>query len=152
LHQGALLVLEERNVALPDKIIGPLPGLRGRHLVRQDTASLVDRLEAGQDGCIVALGVQESAQAFDPVVGADVREVNPEQVVEDGVVRRPDRVHILGQQQFRSTQAVRDVDVASAIGVQPEREEGEPDVVRRDGGHRGPLEARGLERVHPGIA
>jgi hypothetical protein len=89
---------------------------------------------------------------FDPVFGTDVGEVNPEQVVEDGVVRRPDRVHILGQQQFRATQAVRDVDVAGAVGVQSEREQGEPDVVRRDRGHRGPLEASGPELVHPGIA
>jgi hypothetical protein len=60
LHQGALLVLEELNVALPNEIIGPLPSLRGRHPVLQDTASLVDRLEAGEDRCIVALRVQES--------------------------------------------------------------------------------------------
>jgi hypothetical protein len=113
---------------------------------------LVDRLEAGHDRCIVAVRPQESAEASDPVVGSDVREVNPVDVVEDGVVRRPDRVHILRQQQFPATQAVRDVHVASAIGVQPEREQGEPDVVRRDCGHRGPLEASGLELVHPAIA
>ena len=152
LHQGALLVLEELDVALPDEIIGPVPGLRRRRRVGQDTASLVDRLEAGQDRCIVAFCLQESAQTFDPVFGADVGEVHPEEVGEDGVVRRPDRVHILGQQQFRTALAVRDVDVARAIGVQPEREEGEPDVVRRDCRHRGPLEANGLERVQPGIA
>src|SRR5690348_17144926 len=143
-------MLEELNVALPDEIIGPLPSRRGRHPALQDTASLVDRLEAGEDRCIVALRLQESAQTSDPVVGSDVREVNPEEVVEDGVVRRPDRVHILRQQQSPTTQAVRDVDVASAIGVQPEREEGEPDMVRRDRGHRGPLEASGLKLVHPG--
>src|SRR5215475_1507710 len=61
LHQGALLVLEELDVALPNEIIGPLPSLFGRHPVLQDTASLVDRLEAGEDGCIVALRLQESA-------------------------------------------------------------------------------------------
>ena len=113
---------------------------------------MVDRLEAGEDRCVVALGLQESAQTFDPVVGGDVCEVDPEEVVEDGVVRRPDRVDILRQQQSRANQAVRDVYVARAISVQPEREEGEPDVVRRDRGHRGPLEAGGLERVDPGIA
>jgi hypothetical protein len=61
LHQGALLVLEEADVAVPDEIIGSLPGLRGRHLVRQDAASLVDRLEASEDGRIVALCPQDSA-------------------------------------------------------------------------------------------
>ena len=50
------------------------------------------------------------------------------------------------------THAVRDVHVARAIGIQPDREEGEPDMVRCDCGHRGPLEASGLELVHPGIA
>jgi len=89
---------------------------------------------------------------FDPVFGTDVGEVNPEQVVEDGVVRRPDRVHILGQQQFRATQAVRDVDIAGAVGVQPEREQGEPDVVRRDRGHRGHLKQAGRSVYNPGIA
>src|SRR5690348_5046673 len=108
-------MLEELDVALPDEIIGPLPSLRGRHPALPDTASLVDRLEAGEDRCIVALGLQESAQTSDPVVGSDVREVNPEEVVEDGVVRRPDRVHILRQQQSPTTQAVRDVDVASYL-------------------------------------
>ena len=73
--------------------------------------------------------VQESTQPSDPVIGREVREVNPEDVVEDGVVRRPDRVHVLSQQQFPATQAVRDVHEARAIGVQPEREQDEPDVV-----------------------
>src|SRR5258707_13031440 len=79
-----MLMLEELDVALPDEIICPVPGRRGRRLVLQDTASLVDRLEAGEDRCIAAFGLQESAQTFDPVFGSDVREVNPEQVVEDG--------------------------------------------------------------------
>src|SRR6185369_9783878 len=73
LHQGALLVLEEADVAVPDEISGSLPGLRGRHLIRQDAASLVHRLEASEDGRIVTLCPQESAQAFDPVLGSDVR-------------------------------------------------------------------------------
>ena len=60
LHHSALLVVEELDVALPDEIIGPLPGLRGRPPVLQGTASLVDRLEAGEDGYIVALLLQES--------------------------------------------------------------------------------------------
>jgi len=152
LHQGALLMLEQLDVALPDEIIGGLASLCGCHPICQDTASLVDRLEAGEDRCIVALCLQESAQTFDPVFGSGVREVNPEDVVEDGVVRRPDCIDILREQQFLANQAVRDVHVAGAIGVQPEREEGEPDVVRRDRGHPGPLEASGLELVDPGIA
>jgi hypothetical protein len=152
LHQGALLVLEEADVAVPDEISGSLPGLRGRHLIRQDAASLVHRLEASEDGRIVTLCPQESAQTFDPVLGSDVRKVNPEDVAEDGVVRRPDCVHVFCQQQFPAAQAVRDVHVTSAVSVQPEREESEPDVVRRDCGHRGPLEAGGLELVDPGIA
>jgi hypothetical protein len=98
------------------------------------------------------LRLQEGAQASDPVVGGDVREVNPEDVVEDGVVRRPDRVHVLRQQQSPASQAVRDVHEPRAIGVQPEREQDEPDVVRRDRGHRGPLEAGGLVPVDPGVA
>ena len=61
LHQGALLVLEELDVALPDEIIGRPSSLRGRRPVLQDTASLVDRLEAGEDGSIVGLRSQESA-------------------------------------------------------------------------------------------
>ena len=67
--------------------------------------------------------------------------MNPEDVVEDGIVRRPDRVHVLNQQQPVANQAVRDIHVASGIGVQPERKQGEPDVVGRDCRHPGPLEA-----------
>ena len=121
LHQGALLVLEELDVALPDEILGRPSSLRGRRPVLQDTASLVDRLEAGEDGRVVALRSQESAETFDPVLGGDVREVHPEDVVEDGVVRLADRVHVRHQQHFPATEAVRDVHVAGAIGVQPER-------------------------------
>jgi hypothetical protein len=85
LHHGALLVPEELDVALPVEITGGLPGRRGRRRARQDAASLVDRLEAGQDRRVMPLRLQEGAQALDPVVGGDVREVNPEDVVEDGV-------------------------------------------------------------------
>ena len=56
------------------------------------------------------------------------------------------------QQRLLATEAVRDVHVAGAIGVQPERKEGEPDVVRRERGHPGPLEVRGQELVDPGVA
>jgi hypothetical protein len=83
-------MLEELDGALPNELTGGLSSLCGRQPVLQDTASLVDRLEAGEDRCIVGLRLQESAQTFDPVFGSDVREVNPEDVVEDGVVRRPD--------------------------------------------------------------
>ena len=152
LHHGALLVPEQLDVALPDEITRGLPGRRGRRRGRQDAPSLVDRLEAGQDSCVVPFRLQQGAQASDPVAGGDVREVNPEDVVEDGVVRRPDRVHVPRQQQFPATQAVRDVHEAAAVGVQPEGEQDEPDVVRRDRGHRGPLEAGRLALVEPGIA
>ena len=47
--------------------------------------------------------------------------MNPEDVVEDGVVRLPDGVHVLGQQQPVAAQVVRDVHVAGAVGVQPQR-------------------------------
>jgi hypothetical protein len=61
LHQGALLVLEELDVAGPDEINGSSSSLGGRHPVLQDPASMVNRLEASEDGCIVALCSQESA-------------------------------------------------------------------------------------------
>ena len=96
--------------------------------------------------------LQERAEMLDPVVGSDVREVNPEDVVEDGVVRLSDGVHVLRQQELVAKEDVWDVHVAGAIGVQPEREEGETDVVRRDRGHRRPLEALGLVSVDPGVA
>src|SRR6478735_728498 len=59
LHQGTLLVLQELDVALPDEIFGRPSSLRGRRPVLQDTTSLVDRLEAGQDRRIVALRLKE---------------------------------------------------------------------------------------------
>ena len=111
---------------------------------------LVDRLEAGEDGRIVGLRSQEGAEPFDPVLCGAIREVHPEDVVEDRVVRRPDRVHVGGQQPS-ATKAVRDVHVARAIGVQPQREQRKPDMVRRESGHRGPLEPCGLQVVQPGI-
>jgi hypothetical protein len=77
----------------------------------------------------VGLGSQEGTEAFDPVVGCGVCQVHPEDVVEDGVVRRADRVHVRRQQQLPATQAAWDVHVAGGIGVQPQREEGQPDVV-----------------------
>ena len=61
LHQGALLMLEELDVAVPNEIIGPPASLRGRRPVLHDTASLIDRLEAGEDGGVVGLSSQESA-------------------------------------------------------------------------------------------
>ena len=152
MHQGALLVLEELDVALPDELLGRPSSLRGRRPVLQDTAPAVDRLEAGEDGGVVVLRAQERAKTFDPVVGGGVREVHPEDVVEDRVVRLADRVDVREQQHSPATEAVRDVHVASAISVQPERKEGEPDVVRREGGHPGPLEVGREELVDPGVA
>ena len=123
---------------------------RGR--VLQDAAALVDRLEAGEDGRVVGLRSQEAAEAFDPVVGGGVREVHPEDVVEDRVVRLADPVHVCDQEHLPAAEAVRDVDVAGAVPVQPEREERQPDVVRRERGHPGPLEVRGQVLVDPAVA
>jgi hypothetical protein len=69
LHQGALLVLEELDVAIPDEVLGRPPSLRGRRPVLQETASLVDRLEARQNGRVVGLRSEERAQTSDPVLG-----------------------------------------------------------------------------------
>jgi hypothetical protein len=113
---------------------------------------LADRLKAGEHGRVVGVRPQERAEALDPVLGGAVGEMCPEDVVEDRVVRLADRVDVPQQQRFLATQAVRDVDVAGAIGVQPEREEGEPDVVRCERGHARPLEVRRQERVQPGVA
>ena len=43
-----------------------------------------------------------------------------------------------------AVEAVRDVHVAGAIRVQPEWQEGEPDMVGRKCRHPGPLEVGGL--------
>jgi hypothetical protein len=51
---------------------------------------------------------------MDSVLGGDVGEVDPEDVVEDGVVALPDGVHIR-QQEPAAPQAVRDVHVAGAV-------------------------------------
>ena len=115
-------------------------------------ACAIDRLEARENRRIAAFAVQESADAFDPVVGADVGKVNPEDVMEDGVVRCADHVHVVHPQQLLAQQAARDVHVASAVGVQTERKEGQPDMVGRDRGHGSPLEAGRQESVDQGIA
>ena len=151
LHQGALLVLEELDVALPDEILGRPSGLRGRRPVLQDTASLVDRLEAGEDGGVV--GLPSGARV-------DIRS-RPRRCRTRGAPRRCRRKWRCSSRgscsrpraaALSATEAVRDVHVAGAIGVQPERKEGEPDVVRRERGHPGPLEGRGQELVDPGVA
>lgn len=49
-------------------------------------------------------------------------------------------------------EALRDVHVAGAIRIQAERQEGEPDVVRRERRHPGPVEALWQKLVHPGVA
>ena len=152
LHQRALLVLEELDVALPDEILGRPPSLRGRRRVLQDAASSVDRLEAGEDGRVVGLRSQERAEALDPVVGGAVGEVHPEDVVEDRVVRLADRVHVRDQQRLAGGRGCAGCPRSRCDRVQPEREQGEPDVVRRERGHPGPLEVRGQELVDPGVA
>ena len=93
----------------------------------------------------------EIAQPVEAVIGREVGEMGPEDVVEDGVVRLPDRVHVPYQQRLVTTQAPRDVDVARAIAVQPQREERTADVVRRDGRHPGPLHAGRRSLVDPGV-
>ena len=95
--------------------------------------------------------VQEISQPVDAVIGREVGEMDPEDVVEDGVVRLPDRVHVLDQQRLTATQTPRDVDVPPAISVEPQREERAADVVRRDGRHPGPLQARRQALVDPGV-
>ena len=50
LHQGALLVLEELDVARPDELGRGLASFRVRPPGFQGTATSVDRLEAGEDG------------------------------------------------------------------------------------------------------
>ena len=86
---------------VPDEIFGRPSSLRGRGRVLQYTASPVDRLEAGEDGGVVVVRSQEAAEALDPVVGGGVGEVHPEDVVEDGVVRLADRVHVVISSTFR---------------------------------------------------
>ena len=98
------------------------------------------------------LRAQQAAEALDPVVGRGVGEVHPEDVVEDGVVRLADPVHVRDQEHLAAAEAVRDVHVAAAIAVEPEREEGEPHVVRRERRHPGPLEVRGQVLVEPAVA
>jgi len=152
LHQGALLVLEQEDVALPDAIFGRPSRRRGRGRVLQDAASLIDRLEAGPGGGVMGVWPEEAAQTSDPVLGGGVREVRPEDVVEDRVIGLADRVHVRHQQRPLATQTARDVHIAGAIPVQPERKERKPRVVRRERGHPGPLEVGGQELVEPGVA
>ena len=49
------------------------------------------------------------------------------------------------------TEAPRDIRVAAPVGVEPEGVEREPDVMRREGSHASPLEARGQGNVDPGV-
>ena len=100
----------------------------------------------------MALRSQEAAEALDPVVGRGVGEVHPEDVVEDRVVRLADPVHVRDQEHLPAAEAVRDVHVAAAVPVEPEREEREPDVVRRERGHPRPFEVRGQVLVEPAVA
>src|ERR671910_647592 len=61
LHQGALLMLEELDVAVPDQLCCRAPRL-GRGLrIRNDLAPAIDRLEPGEDGCVPLLRCQEGA-------------------------------------------------------------------------------------------
>ena len=142
LHQGALLVFEELDVAVPDECLGRTARRRRRRRVLQDPATSVDRLEAGEERRASGIA-QECSQPFDPVAGGGVGQVDPEDVVEDGVVRRPDRVHVRQVQTAPATEAAREVRATGSVGVQPKRGEREPDVVRSECRHAGPLEARG---------
>jgi hypothetical protein len=151
LHQRALLVLEKLNVAAPDEAIRPTSHRCGRRRVLQDPTPPVDRLEAGEDRGVLRLSPQKGPEALDPIVGNDVGEVNPEDVVEDGVVRGPDGVHVV-EQESAAPEAVRDVHVAGAIRVQAERKESQAYVVRGDGRHTGPLQAAGKRLVEPRVA
>ena len=63
----------------------------------------------------------------------------------------PDGVHVPDQQGLVPTKAPRDVDVTRAIAVEPQRKESQPDVVRGDGRHPGPLQAGRQTRVDPGV-
>ena len=89
-----------RNVALPDEIIGPLPTLRGTpsrppgHVVPGRSP----RSRPGQ----VHSGAPIPGERADvrSRLRRNLRKVNPEQVVENGVVRRADRVHVLHQERF----------------------------------------------------
>jgi hypothetical protein len=66
---GALLVLEELDVALPDQLLGRPPRLGGRGAVLQHATPRVDRLEPGEDGGVVGLRSQEGAEPGDRVLG-----------------------------------------------------------------------------------
>jgi hypothetical protein len=100
-----------------------------RRRVRQGTAPWSIGLETGQDGHIVGLRAQKEAEPPDPVFGGAVHEMHSEDVVENGVVQHPNHVHVRCQQQSLSTEAVWNVDVACAVGVQPQRKQSEPDLV-----------------------
>ena len=61
LHDGALFVLKELDVALPDEIFRCPSSLRRRRPVLQDAASALNRLEAGEEDGIATIRSQESA-------------------------------------------------------------------------------------------
>ena len=124
-------------------------GRRGR--VIQDAAAGVDRLEGSEDRRVVQVVVQQRTESLDPVVRRRIHEVHPEDVLEDRVVRRADRVHVAEQQDAAMTEAPWDVRVAARVGVEPEWVEHEPGVVRREGSHASPLEAARQGQVEPGV-
>ena len=138
LHQGALLVLEELDVALPDQIVGRPSSLRGRRRVLQDTASPVDRLEAGEDGRVVGLRPRRARRRSIP--SSAVPYARCTQKMSSKMALFVARIVFTSsmQQRLLATEAARDVHVAGAVGVQPERKEGEPDVVRRERSHARP--------------
>ena len=146
-------MLEELDVALPDEILGRPSSLRGRRPVLQDTASSVDRLEAGEDGARSGAPLRRRARRRS-IPSSAVTYARCTQKMSSKMALFVSRIVFTSSISSSSlaTQAVRDVHVAGAIGVQPERKEGEPDVVRRERGHPGPLEARGQELVDPGVA
>lgn len=66
LHEGALLVLEELDVPVPDELLGRESSLDGRRHVLQHPPTPIDRLEAREHRRVVHLVPQEGA---DPVEG-----------------------------------------------------------------------------------
>jgi hypothetical protein len=66
LHEGALLVLKELDVADPDEVIGTSPLLWRRRNILEDPTPSVDRLEAGEDRRVLGLSVEQGPEAWMP--------------------------------------------------------------------------------------
>ena len=142
LHQGALLVLEELEVARPDEIIGRPSCLRAPSSARTRRPGRSPR--SRQDGRVVRLGSQQRAERSIP--SSAVTYARWTQKMSSKMALFVARIVFtsLRQQQPPAAQAVGDVEVSVEVGVQPEREQSQSHVVRRDRRHPRPLEARGL--------